>query len=56
MATVMDAAECLNPTYEKAKKCSDWPKWQQAIKVELDSLEWWSVVERPRGANIVDGK
>ena len=59
MATVMEAAECLNPTYEEAKRHSDWPKWQDAIKAELTSLEknsTWSVVERPKGANIVDCK
>jgi hypothetical protein len=59
MATVMDAAECLNPTYEEAKRRSDWPKWQQAIKVELNSLErngTWSVVKRPKEANVVDCK
>ena len=27
MATVMDSVEYLNPTYEEARKRSDWPKW-----------------------------
>ena len=26
MATVMDATEELNPTYEEAKTCPDWPR------------------------------
>jgi len=55
----MDAAECLNPTYEEAKRHSDWPRWQEAIKAELASLEkngTWSVVECPKDANIVHCK
>ena len=59
MAAIMGAAECLNPTYEEAKKRSDWSKWEEAMKTELTSLEkngTWSVVERLQGANIVDSK
>jgi len=59
MATVMDAAECLNPTYEEAKRQSDWPKWQEAIQAELQSLEankMWSVVERLKDMNVVSSK
>ncbi len=59
MATVMDAAEGLNPSYEEAKMREDWPKWQEAIKAELDSLKangTWSLVERPTEANVVDCK
>jgi hypothetical protein len=52
MATVMDAAECLNPTYQEAKRRPNWPKWQEAIKAKLTSLEkngTWSVVEMSKG-------
>ena len=59
MATVMDSVEYLNPTYKEARKQSDWPKWQEAIKVELQNLEsneTWTVVERPKDANIVSSK
>ena len=59
MVTVMDAAECLNSTYEEAKRRSDWPKWQEAIQAELQSLEankMWSVVERPKDTNVVSLK
>ena len=59
MASVMETAEFLNLTYEEAKRCSDWPKWEYAIKTELTSLEkngTWSMVERPQGANVVDCK
>ena len=59
MAVMMDAAEDLNPTYEEAKRQSDWPKWEEAIRAELRSLEankTWSVVERPKDANVVSSK
>jgi len=59
MAAVMDMAEYLNPTYEEAKRRLDCPKWQEAIKAELASLEkngTWSTVECPKGANMVSCK
>jgi hypothetical protein len=39
MATVMASAEGIEPTYEEARKRSDWPKWHEAIQVELKNLE-----------------
>ena len=39
MATVMATAEGIEPTYEEARKRSDWPKWHEAIQVELKNLE-----------------
>ena len=59
MATVMNMAENLEPSYEEAKRRSDWPRWQEAIKAELASLEknsTWSVVERLKGVNVVGCK
>jgi len=29
MATVMNVAEDLEPSYEEAKRRSDWPRWQE---------------------------
>ena len=55
MATVLEAAEGLNPSYEEAKKRTDWPKWEEAIKAELVSLEkngMWRIVERPADATL----
>ena len=57
MAAVIVEAEALDPaTLEEAKRRMDWPKWDLAIKVELEALKkagTWGVVERPRGWNIV---
>jgi len=59
MATVMDAAEGLNPTYEEAKKRPDWLQWKEAIEAEWKALEdngMWKLVERLEGINIVGCK
>jgi len=37
-------------TIEEARRRTDWPKWEEAIKVELDALKkagTWGIVERP---------
>ena len=52
----MDETE---PSYEEARRRSDWPKWRKAIDVELENLKTagtWDVVERPKGTNVVDSK
>jgi hypothetical protein len=59
MAAVTAGAEGLEPTFEEAKKRPDWPKWEEAIKIELAALErngTWSITERPPGANVVGAK
>jgi transposase InsO family protein len=52
-------ADELEPSYEEARKRSDWPQWKAAIKVELANLKeagTWEVVERPQNINVVDSK
>ena len=49
MATVMDVAECLNLTYEEAKR-------RKAKLASLEKNGTWSVVERPKNANNIDCK
>ncbi len=59
MASMMNQAESLEPTYEEVKRRPDWPKWQQAMEVELRSLEaskTWSIVNQPTNANVVSSK
>jgi reverse transcriptase-like protein len=59
MATVVESAEGLQPTYEEARKRPDWPKWQEAIQKELSTLErmgTYRLVKRPPGANVVDSR
>ena len=44
---------------DKAKQWPDWPKWLLAIWEELDNLRkarTWTIVERPKGKNIVRNK
>jgi hypothetical protein len=57
MAAVSAEAEALDPAaLEEARRRMDWPKWDLAIKAELEVLKkagTWGVVERLRGRNIV---
>ena len=59
MVTVVESVEGLMPTYEEAKRRPDWPKWQEAIKKELNGLEkmgTWCLVKKPPNTNIVNTK
>ena len=59
MATVVESTEGSMPTYKEAKRHPDWPKWQEAIRKELDGLEkmgTWKLVKRPADTNVVDTK
>jgi hypothetical protein len=59
MATVIESAEGTMPTYEEARRRPDWPKWEEAISKELDSLKsfgTWELVKRPKDTNVVDSK
>ena len=59
MSAVMAEAEAIEPTFEEAKRRADWPKWEEAIKVELATLKaagTWTVVKRPENTNVVDSK
>jgi hypothetical protein len=49
----------VEPSYEEARRRSDWPEWKKAIDVELENLKaagTWEVVERPENTNVVDSK
>ena len=57
MATVVESAVGLEPTYKEARRRPDWPKWEEAIQKELVSLEktgTWYWAKQPPGANVVD--
>lgn len=59
MAAAMGDAKCIEPTYTEAKKHPDWPKWQEAIQAELNSLvanSTWHIIPRPPTGNVVDSK
>ena len=59
MATVIESVEGLTPFYEEARKRPDWPKWEEAIRKELSSLEkmgTWRLVKRTPNTNVVDSK
>ena len=57
MATVMASAEGIEPTYEEARRQSDWPRWHEAIQIELSNLKTsgtWELTKQPLDTNIVD--
>ena len=59
MATVIESAEGLMPSYEEVRKRSDWPKWEEAIQKELSMLEksdTWKLAKQPPKANVVGCK
>jgi hypothetical protein len=59
MATVIDSAQGLTPTYAEERRRPDWPKWEEAIQKELKGLDesgTWRLVKRPPDANVVDSK
>ena len=52
MASVIESAEGIMLTYEEARRCPDWPKWEEAIQKELESLKkvgTWELLKRPPG-------
>jgi hypothetical protein len=59
MATAIEGAEGLNPSFDDVRNRADWPLWEEAIQVELKNLKdngTWTMVERPPGANIVNSR
>jgi hypothetical protein len=51
MLAVMAKAEAIEPTFEETKHQTNWPKWQDAIKVELATLKAtgiWTIVKHPK--------
>src|SRR5271168_4593216 len=57
MVTVMASTEGIEPTYEEARRQSDWPRWREAIQVKLNNLKnsgTWKLVKRPPDTNVVD--
>ena len=60
MAAAVSEIEAINPqSLEEAKRRPDWPKWQIAIKEELNALKkagTWGIAERPKHQNIVSNK
>jgi hypothetical protein len=43
----------------KAKESTEWPKWEKAIKAELEQLHWmgtWVLVDKPEGTVPIKNK
>ena len=60
MAAKIGEAEALKPrTLAEAKCHSDWPLWEKAINMELETLHQagtWELTKAPPDANIVSSK
>jgi hypothetical protein len=59
MATAIEGAEGLNPSFDNVRNRADWPLWEEAIRVELKNLKdngTWTMVEQPPGTNVVDSQ
>jgi len=60
MAAAVSEAEAMDPmSLDEAKHRTDWPKWEEAIQVELNALKkagTWRIVEKPKERNIVESK
>ena len=59
MATMIERAQGLKPSYAEAKRCPDWLKWEEAIRKELKGLNdsgTWRLVKHPPNTNMVDSK
>jgi len=60
MAAAVAEAIGLEPrSVEEARKCPDWPKWEEAVNAELgqlDAMGTWEVVDKPAGVNVVGSK
>ena len=59
MATMIERAQGLEPSYAEAKRDPDWPKWEEAIRKELKGLNdsgTWHLVKHPPDMNMVDSK
>jgi hypothetical protein len=59
MAAMTAEAEAIEPSFEEAQHRSDWPKWQEAIAVEIATLKkagTWNLIERPANTNVVNCK
>ena len=60
LAAAASDAEGIDPlTLEECRNRSDWPKWDEAIRIELEALRkagTWRIIERPNDRNVVDCK
>ena len=59
MATIIERAQGLEPSYAEAKRHPDWPKWEEAIHKELKGLNnsgTWQLAKCPPNMNVVDLK
>ena len=60
MAAEISETEALEPrTLAEAKRCPDWPLWENAIEEELSDLKaagTWELVDTPDGVTVVGSK
>ena len=56
MATAISEIEGMDPlSLQEAMRRLDWPKWDTAIKIELDALKkvgTWEIVKKPENSQL----
>lgn len=58
-AAIADAEGLELRNIEEARRCTDWPWWDAAIRKELEKLKaarTWTIVDKPDGVNVVGSK
>jgi hypothetical protein len=59
LTNLLEGDDDDQPTLDQARRCLEWPKWEQAIQSELAQLKQkgtWRLVEKPKDAIPISNK